>query len=309
MAIRKDHVESAVKFLHDPQVASAPLAKRVEFLESKELTQEEIEEALKQAASTVPSTSSPQSAAHPIPSNISYATYTPTSPPPLPSRDWRDIFVMSTVSAGAAYGLYILAKRYVLPAILPPTPAALEADKAAIESEFTNTRSLLEELKSETESLKAAEAERNARIDTLVSSIEEVVANIRLQADKHDTEYNKIKAEVEEIRDSLPSALNSNKEAQKLALDEVQSELKSLRQLLSTRSGKHALASTSIPATTTEIKSTESRSIPVSAVPSSSNSSSQPISPPNGVSDTPKASIPAWQRAALDKSPEPQAST
>ena len=56
-------INSAVSFLRDPNVASAALAKKVEFLESKGLNQEEIEEALKRvnesdsSATITPSTS------------------------------------------------------------------------------------------------------------------------------------------------------------------------------------------------------------------------------------------------------------
>lgn len=44
--IRTDLIETAVKFLKDPQVQSAPLSKRLAFLEKKGLTAEEIDLAL-----------------------------------------------------------------------------------------------------------------------------------------------------------------------------------------------------------------------------------------------------------------------
>ncbi|CAJ0645021.1 6517_t:CDS:2 [Entrophospora sp. SA101] len=47
--IRTELITPAVNFLKDPKVQSSPLQKRVAFLESKGLTSEEIEEALKQA--------------------------------------------------------------------------------------------------------------------------------------------------------------------------------------------------------------------------------------------------------------------
>ena len=43
---REDIIQSAVKFLKDPKVASSPLAKKIAFLESKGLSSEEIEEAV-----------------------------------------------------------------------------------------------------------------------------------------------------------------------------------------------------------------------------------------------------------------------
>lgn len=48
--IRHDLIETAVKFLKDPQVQSASLSKRLAFLEKKGLTAEEIELALLKAS-------------------------------------------------------------------------------------------------------------------------------------------------------------------------------------------------------------------------------------------------------------------
>lgn len=45
-AIRIELVTTAVNFLNDPQVKSAPLSKRLAFLEGKGLTQEEIDLAI-----------------------------------------------------------------------------------------------------------------------------------------------------------------------------------------------------------------------------------------------------------------------
>ena len=44
--MREDLIQTAVRFLQDEKVASSPLAKRVSFLESKGLSQAEIEEAM-----------------------------------------------------------------------------------------------------------------------------------------------------------------------------------------------------------------------------------------------------------------------
>ena len=48
--VREDLVASAVSFLQDPTVAAAALDKRVAFLQSKNLSQEEIDTALARAS-------------------------------------------------------------------------------------------------------------------------------------------------------------------------------------------------------------------------------------------------------------------
>ena len=110
MAIREELVTSALTFLSDPKVQSSPLAKRLAFLESKGLTQEEVTEVLNRLNNPQPPTSSSTpSSAPPLPSYSSYGNPY-GQPPEPPARDWRDWFIMAVVTSGVSYGLYTLAK-------------------------------------------------------------------------------------------------------------------------------------------------------------------------------------------------------
>lgn len=109
MVIREELVTSALTFLSDPKVQASPLAKRLAFLESKGLTQEEITEVLNRLNNPQSSTSPTTSSAPPLPSYSSYGNPYGQSPDP-PGRDWRDWFIMAVVTSGVSYGLYTLAK-------------------------------------------------------------------------------------------------------------------------------------------------------------------------------------------------------
>lgn len=110
MPIREDLVSSALTFLNDPKVQSSPLAKRLSFLESKGLTQEEIAEVLNRLNNPQSqATPNASSAAPPLPQYAAYGNPYGQSPEP-PPRDWRDWFIMAVVSSGVTYGLYTLAK-------------------------------------------------------------------------------------------------------------------------------------------------------------------------------------------------------
>ena len=151
------------KVLQDPSVASSTLDQRISFLQSKNLTQEEIDLSLARAgdgasvigANTAPSSQSPpqQQPDYGYRSQNLVGQHQPGygygygygpyqagfwgTPPEYvfffnrgfcwsflifradqrdrpPRRDWRDWFIMATVSTGVGYGLYVFAKVFGL---------------------------------------------------------------------------------------------------------------------------------------------------------------------------------------------------
>lgn len=128
MAPREDLINSAVSFLQDPSVAAAPLEKRRAFLESKNLTAEEIDISLARVG-TVPATAGgyPQGSppSYPPPQYGQQPPYGYGYPPyggspwaqqamEPPRRDWRDWFIMATVTTGVSWGLYEIGKVWLL---------------------------------------------------------------------------------------------------------------------------------------------------------------------------------------------------
>ncbi|EXJ82750.1 hypothetical protein A1O3_06565 [Capronia epimyces CBS 606.96] len=262
MAPREDLVSSAVTFLQDPSVASAPLEKRIEFLKSKNLTQEEIDLSLARA-STEPSQLPAQNAPYyppaqqgrgppgpryPYPYNP-YGDWQPPPPPPEPPRrDWRDWFIMATVVGGASYGLYVLAQRYIKPLIAPPTPPQLEQDKAAIDEQFNKAFALLDTLSSDTAALKEAEEARTQRLDTTIADVETIVAELKAANVRREDDARRMEAELKNMKDSLPRSIENVKEASERQLKELNTELGSLKLLLGNRMGGSSGFSTAGPA-------------------------------------------------------------
>lgn len=114
-AVRADN--AAV--LQDPNVSASPIENRIAFLQSKNLTQEEIDLALARAGgegaapANYSNYGSQRQVARQVP--LSYGEYQQypwqQSPrPEIPRRDWRDWFIMATVMGGVSYGLYTVAK-------------------------------------------------------------------------------------------------------------------------------------------------------------------------------------------------------
>ncbi|KAF2280040.1 microbody biogenesis protein peroxin 14 [Westerdykella ornata] len=259
--VRDDLVASAVSFLQDPSVAGAPLEKRIAFLQSKNLTQEEIDVALARAsddtshsASPSPQASAPSSYAYRQPhSPPQYGAYSsagywqPAPPPEPPKRDWRDYFIMATVMGGVGYGLYFTAKRYIMPLISPPTPPQLEQDKASIDESFKRAFDLLEQLNSDTAALKASEEARTNRLDAALGEVESVLGTLKESSRRQGDDNRRIEDDVRGLRDLIPKALDAQKEATDTRLKELSAELKSLKTLVGNRMG----SGTPRPASTT----------------------------------------------------------
>jgi|SRR3954471_13845679 peroxin-14 len=103
-ANRQELVQSAIKFLKDPQVQNSTLQKRVAFLESKGLSSDEIEEALRQVKDGSSSVAPPTT---PSPPNQGMVI---AQPPPVPRMDWRDYFIAAIFIGGIGYAIVAVAK-------------------------------------------------------------------------------------------------------------------------------------------------------------------------------------------------------
>lgn len=331
--LREDLIVSAVAFLKDEKVASAPMNKKIEFLKDKDLTQDEIQEALRRADSgnvgsvaesstgtTTTSTRNDQTVNRPAPVSpaappplpaYSHLAYTP----PVPKRDWKDYFIMATTSVGITYGLYQIAKRYVLPSILPPPPAALESDKQALDEEFAKAQEVLDQLQRDHAELKENEQERARKIDDLVREVDSALHMVKNQVHKRDEDMKLVKAQIELVKKSLPESLAEHNSTQQEALKEVLDELTDLKQLVSSRlngGGSTTPVSTNPPKPYGVSSQTGPSTTPPS-LPGTSGSQAASGSGMNGVggssssnsavaSPAPQPQIPAWQLAAASSS-------
>ncbi|KAJ5485839.1 peroxisomal docking factor component [Penicillium desertorum] len=341
MAPREELIASAVTFLQDPSVASSPIEKRVSFLQSKNLTQEEVDIALSRvgedpsaaAAATASASPAPSYSTQPVPyrqpqppQGYGYPPYNQWQPPPEPpKRDWRDWFIMATVMGGVGYGLYTVTKRYIAPLIAPPTPPQLEQDKENIDEQFSRAFALIEQLSTDTAALKTAEEARTERLDGALKDVENLVADLKNSSRRRDDETRRISDEVKSLKDAIPKALEGAREGNENRLKELGTELKSLKTLLGNRLGGgngaspvagRTVGSSPIPSTPRPAP----EETPVTPAPATTNSLAATVTPaeqeptqaaaPASASQSPNplsqlgrsASIPAWQMAAANRS-------
>lgn len=142
---------------------------------------------------------------------------------------------MATVVGGVSYGLFSLGKRYIYPLVAPPTPDRLEQDKKSIDEQFERTFTLVEQLAQDTEALKAAEQERTERLDTALGELESVLTELKSANRRRDDEAQRVRDDVQGLKDAVPRALNNQKDLTDTRLREVNAELKSLKTLITQR--------------------------------------------------------------------------
>ncbi|KAI8927438.1 peroxisomal membrane anchor protein conserved region-domain-containing protein, partial [Entophlyctis helioformis] len=227
-AVRDDLVASAVRFLKDPKVQAAPLAKRISFLETKGMTSAEIETALAQAngaaAPAAPAVLAP--AAPHMSQAVVPAKYQWT---------WKDYALGGIGAAGISYGVFMAASKYLVPLLNFPTSTAVQKDTERIESQLESANKAVELVRVQTaDVIKAVES----HAEDLTKSLEGMTASIKDLQDadeKRAAQIEQIEQEIESLRTTMPRMIERNKENQSAMLAELQTELKSLKSLLLNR--------------------------------------------------------------------------
>ncbi|SCV00796.1 LAME_0G12046g1_1 [Lachancea meyersii CBS 8951] len=301
---RNELYKSAVAFLNDPGVSDAPLTKKIEFLQSKGLTQDEIDKALKDAKDKPVEEFNNLKKKREL-SSGTYQQYEAV-PPPLPQRDWKDYFVMATASAGLCYGVYQLAKRYVVPNLLPESHSKLEQDKQQIMEQFDRMEQLLETIETEHSASTKRETDKFQELDQVVVELQTALEGTKRARDKLEDDVRIMRLEIEGIQKSVDTFIaenNSNPAVRKL-----NEEISSLKALLRT---SDLLKASSPPS-----EQNKSPLPGAEVIPSASEILAKMNFPKKSDADTPAwkksretaandKSIPEWQKAAAEKAPTP----
>lgn len=259
-------ISSAVSFLRDPNVASSPLNKKIEFLQSKGLNEQEIEQALKQANDPNPGASSHTNAnnsANSVTQTYSQNSTMPPAPldyynvvPQVPERTWKDYFIMATATAGVTYGLYQVVSRYLIPSIVPPGQSRVDEDKEKMDEEFIKIDKVLEQMALEQKEVRDANEAKLKEIDVVIDNVNDFLAKYNKDKLKFDDDLRLMKLEVDNLQNAVEKNMKLTKENIADELRDISEELASLKNLIKARSGS---ASTS-----------ERKVAPVSSIPSAS---------------------------------------
>ena len=293
--MNEELILSAIAFLKDPNVSGSPLTKKVEFLESKGLNQQEIEESLRRVNEPVSkTTSSNQSVQSTNPAlNNNYAPPIDyyNSPPELPDRSWKDYFIMATATVGVTYGLYQVVNKYLIPSIIPPSQSSIEKDKQKIDEEFIKIDKILEQLSEDQAKIKDDNDSKLKEIDVVIDNVNDYLSKYNKDKLKFDDDLRLMKLEIDNLSNSIEKNMALTKETINDELQEINSELQSLKQLIKTRSSTGG---------NNDGKSETRKIAPVSSIPSASEILRRAKAKSAAASSVPPVSSPP-------KSPTPEA--
>ncbi|XP_070560636.1 peroxisomal membrane protein PEX14-like [Ptychodera flava] len=215
--LREDMIETAVKFLQNPKVRQSAFAQRKLFLQKKGLTQEEIDAAIKRSGTASdetnplpkpqpPSVPPPQPGMVVQPGALVPAVPPVVLPPPQsPWAKWRDFIAVAVIVSGATYGIIKFFKAYIGP--------------------------LLQSRKEEREKLQRIEAsvdELNSNISETMGELKTTLASLKEVMSEHSQQ-------IQEMNSNSKYSTITSKSAESQAINELKSEVVSLKGLILNR--------------------------------------------------------------------------
>ncbi|KAJ2580288.1 peroxisomal membrane protein pex14 [Coemansia sp. RSA 1836] len=316
--LREDIIESAVRFLADPKVQSSTLAKKVSFLETKGLTNAEIEDALaraknhhtlseeQQASGTVATRSG-----GPAPAYGYAQPLAPPVAPPRPPLDWKDYFIAAVVAGGLGYGLYMLAVKYIRPMLLARDDnRRLAEERKLLVEQNELTRKQLEALSESTTRILDTIARQSQKTSDAIEGMASVMEKISEQELEHNSSARRLQITLEDLQREISSLSSKMAKAGSTSVSDVQSDIRSLRSLLLSRRvpayGSSPAARPTTPSVANAAASVESpdrspNTSPLLAEGEGMSLSAGDYGSPSPAS-MPTPTIPAWQLGLADNS-------
>lgn len=225
---RKELFDSAVAFLGDPGIRDAPLSKKIEFLKSKGLSDDEVEVALQEAAKN-PVVDEAGKSGNTVGTARREYMYEAV-PPALPRRDWKDYFIMATATAGLLYGAYEVTRRYVVPNLLPESSSKLERDKEEIKQEFEKVDKVLLAIQGEQTEFKEKEQEKLAELDEVISELKTALNDTTHTKEKMEDDFRLLKLEITSLQNSIDKFMTDNSSVKEM--ETLTREVQSLKNLI-----------------------------------------------------------------------------
>ncbi len=206
-AIRENMIETAIRFLKNPQVRSSPLAQKKVFLQKKGLTAQEIEIAVERSDTQ-------QDVVAPVQTPTSQAMVPAQGYPmqqqmvpygqPVPSRAtrWRDYMAIAVIVGGVSYGIYKLVTNFLRPYLKgrQEERERLERLEASIQELNKNVAHTVQEVEKATKSIQVLLELQQSKLDNLTTNI---ATSKSVASSSKSTDVTDLKAEITSLKGLL----------------------------------------------------------------------------------------------------------
>ncbi|KAL6932158.1 hypothetical protein ACO0OL_003633 [Hanseniaspora opuntiae] len=131
-------------------------------------------------------------------SNEAESTYhpLPNIPPPLPEKDWKDVFVMTAATTGVAYAMFNLMNEFIIPKIMPKSQNELDKDKAELQSNLDLINDKLKEIDDKYNEDRAKENLRVKQLDDLVRKLNNEIDDLQTEKIRIRQDFSKLKKDI-----------------------------------------------------------------------------------------------------------------
>lgn len=120
----------------------------------------------------------------------------PSIPPPLPEKDWKDVFVMTAATTGVAYAMFNLMNEFIIPKIMPKSQHELDKDKAELQSNLEAIDGKLKEIDDKYNEDKAKENLRVKQLDDLVRRLNNQIDDLQTEKVRMKQDFSKLKKDI-----------------------------------------------------------------------------------------------------------------
>ncbi|XP_072035837.1 peroxisomal membrane protein PEX14-like [Amphiura filiformis] len=213
---REKMIDTAIKFLQNPQVRNSPLVQKKAFLQKKGLTAEEIELAIDRSGTredVAPATQPPPSAAA-VPPGVNQPPGGPPytqqmvpyqSPPPVvKSRfdTWRDYAALAVIISGVSYGFYKLYEKFLQPLLKHRQEEKERQEKLeqSIQELSTSVREAVNEMQKSLVSINTLLEQQQGKVDQLTVATS---TNRSVMASGRSSDVADLKADISSLKGLL----------------------------------------------------------------------------------------------------------
>ncbi|KAL6930846.1 uncharacterized protein HGUI_00590 [Hanseniaspora guilliermondii] len=123
----------------------------------------------------------------------------PNIPPPLPEKDWKDVFVMTAATTGVAYAMFNLMNEFIIPKIMPKSQNELDKDKAELQSNLDEINNKLKEIDDKYNEDRVKENLRVKQLDDIVKKLNSKIDDLETEKLRIRQDFSKFKKDIANV--------------------------------------------------------------------------------------------------------------